>query len=278
MAMLTELPEKLAIEVEEDNVMLVEDVEGSKKIKISELMKVFRPVQERFVKEIVNEAIDRMAESLLDAKFEFSNYTTLQYKMDTWIDNNSGDIQIALFDVQKDKWLTREEIEELFKNDYIIKVYIGRTWEYPVSFKVLSFCEEYEEADIIDQDKDEDDAGYIVIHFDGLTNNQISQIIYEDIEIIVVGDEKKEIRYEFLRSRDRFANAVPWKVPYVGCCPCMGRYHPIQDPEQPPEKEPETEEPEQPTEPETPPEEPETPPGTEGDESGGSEEEGEDEP
>ena len=263
MSMITDLVEKLAPEVEDSNVLIIEDVESAKKITIGELKKVFRPVQERFVKEIINETIDRITERLLEAKWEFTDYITKTYKMNTWIGSASGNIQISLLDTEINKWLTREEIEELLKNQYSIKVYIGSMWEEPVSIRVLSFCEEHEDPESINEWMAADDAGFIKIHLDGLTNNQISQIIYEDIEITMVDNAEENIRYEFIYARDSFANAVPYEAKIPGCCPCCSHKYPMQQPDvsnkEPEQKPAEGEQEESPVEPELPtePEEPE---------------------
>lgn len=278
MAMLTDLQEKLAIELEDDNLMLVEDVEGSKKIKISELKKAMTPVQERFVKEIVNETIDRVVKTLLDAKWQFTEYDTMQYRMNVWISDNSGDVQIVLYDMQEEKCLTREEIEELFKNKHSIRVYIGTMWEEPVSVKVLSFCEEYDDPEGINEFFAEDDAGLIRVHFNGLTNNQISQIYYEDIEMAVQSDDDK-IRYEFTIGRGSFMNSVPYESRVPVCCPCIYRPKPNPDPDadikKPEQESPNEPEPEQPEEPKEEGEEPKPEPTEpeDGDENESGEEE-----
>lgn len=220
MAMLTDLEEKLATEVEDDNLLLIEDAESSKKIKISEFMKVLSPLQERFIKEIINETIDRISSSLLDAKWQFAEYVTKRYKMNTWIGSTSGNIQITLLDTEANKWLTREQIEELLENKHTIQVYIDSLWEEPVSVRVLSFCEEHEQPESVNAWLAADDAGFLKIHLDGLTNNQISQIIYEDIKITMESEEDSNTRYEFLPARDSFLNSVPYEARVPGYCPC----------------------------------------------------------
>lgn len=252
MALISELEEKLASEVEPDNLMAIEDAESTKKIKIKSLMEVFRPVQECFVKEIINDTIDRIIERLADAKWEFVDYVTKKYLMNTWIGSASGNIQIALLDMEQDKWLTRDEIEELFSVSeelYSIRVMIGRIWEEPVSMRILSFCEEHENPEEINAWMAADDAGFLKIHFDGLTNNQISQIIYEDVEI-KMESEDENTRYEFIYSRDSFANSVPYEARVPGCCPCCSN---VQKPK------PEEPKPDVPVTPEPEPEVPDTP-------------------
>lgn len=219
MSMIEELAEKLASEVEDSNLMVIADEESAKKITIGELKKVLRTVDDYFVKSVINETIDRITKALQGAKWEFPNYVTKKYKLNTWIGSASGNIQIALLDMEANKWLTREEIVELLENEYSIEVLIGTLWEKPVSVRVLSFCEEHEEPETVNAWMAADDAGFIKIHFDGLTNNQISRIIYEDIRIIMEGTE--EIKYGFLYSRDSFANSVPYEAKVPGCPCCL---------------------------------------------------------
>lgn len=219
MSMIDELAEKLASEVEDSNLMVIADEESAKKITIGELKQVLRSVDDYFVKAVINETIDRITKALQDAKWEFPNYVTKRYKMNTWIGSASGNIQITLLDMEANKWLTREEIVELFENEHSIKVRIGKLLEEPVSIRVLSFCEEHEEPETINPWLAADDAGFLKIHFDGLTNNQISQIIYEDINITMKDTE--EIKYEFFYSRDSFVNSVSYEARIPGCPCCL---------------------------------------------------------
>lgn len=229
MSMINDLAEKLATEIEDSNLMLIEDEESAKKVKIEELKKAFHSIDDHFVKEVINETIDRITKALQEAKWDLSERIIKKYKMNTWIGSASGNIQIALLDLETNKWLTREEIEELLTNEYAIKVYISSMWEEPVSIRILSFCEEHAEPESINAWMAADDAGFIKIHLDGLTSNQISQIIYEDINIIMTGND--EVGYEFIYGRDSFANAVPYEVKVPEYCPCMAYRNPDEESE-----------------------------------------------
>lgn len=229
MAKISDFVEKTALEVEDTDVLAIEDAEDTKKITVGSLKEVLRPVQEAYIKSIVNETLDRISEALLGAKWELVEATLCSFQLNTWIGSASGNIQVALYDEQAEKWLTREEITELFNRDeetYSIEAHLGPFWEKPVSWDVRSFNEEHEAAEEINEWLYRDDAGFIKMHFDGLTQNQISRIIYEDISIKMDDDRNEEdevvTRYLFRPSRDSFSNAVPWESTVPGC-PCI--YH-----------------------------------------------------
>lgn len=228
LAKISDFVEKTPLEVEDTDLLAIEDLEDTKKITIATLKEILRPIQENFVKQIVNDTIDRISEKILEAKWDILEYITYQYQINTWIGSDSGNIQISLLDLQKMKWLTREELEELFiVTDDIthkIQVMINHTWETPVSMRILSFNEEHEAAADINKWMADDDAGFLKIHFDNLTANEISRIIYEDIKI-EVNTTDEMVKYEFLISRDSFANSVPYTADIPFHCPCCRHDH-----------------------------------------------------
>lgn len=223
MSKIADFIEKTAIEVEDEDIMVIEDLEDTKKITIATLKEIMQPIQGKYIKYIINETLDRVAEKILEAKWDLVDATIFKYKLNTWIGSDSGNIQIALLDMDQNKWLTREELEELFTNSeektYKIQTMINHVWEEPVSMRILSFNEEHEFPEEINQWMYEDDAGFLKIHYDDLTANEISMIIYEDIKIEIESTDEM-VRYEFYVDRDSFVNAVPYTAKVPMYCPC----------------------------------------------------------
>lgn len=229
MSKIKDFPEKTALEVQDTDIMAIEDEEDTKKITIEALKEVFRPLQENLIKSLINETIDNISKALESAKWEIIKPVTYTFIQNTWIGSTSGNIQIALLnDDENDyRWLTREEIITLFDRDpgtYTIEVLVNHTWETPVSWDVKDFNEEHEAAHDINAWMSDDNAGFLKLHFDGLTQNEISQIIYEDIRIRFtdeVNDDGISIKkYTFKPVRDSFANSVPWESEIPFDCPC----------------------------------------------------------
>lgn len=228
MSKIHNFPEKTALEVEDTDLIPIEDEEDTKKITIKELKEVMRSVNDEVIKTLINETLDKIADAILASKWEIRQPIIKSYRMNTWIGSASGNIQIALLDEETNKWLTDEEITVLFDREpetFSIETLINHTYEVPVSWDIRNFNEEHEFAHDINAWMSDDDAGFLKIHFDDLTQNEISQIIYEDIKIHIddeINDEGIVVtKYLFHAARDSFANSVPYESEIPFECPCQ---------------------------------------------------------
>ena len=109
---ISNLTAKTSIEIDENDILVIEDKEGTKKTSV----KAFKEYLlsngiTRSTKMLINEMMDNVINSLIASKYIISELLT--YKMNTTIyDAESGDIYITLKSVNTDKWLTAKDIEK----------------------------------------------------------------------------------------------------------------------------------------------------------------------
>ena len=134
--------------------------------------------------------------------------------INSWIGSTSGNIQIAIKDLDNNKWLTADEIVKLTnpdengiaQNDFIIKVMIAGIYNTAASYTIMDFNTEHSSG--TNTILEASDAGFIKAHFNGLMPNEIAGITYNDIKLEL--PETEEYRYLFNVDPDSFANAVPY--------------------------------------------------------------------
>lgn len=241
-----DMTQKTAIEVENTDLLVIEDEEDTKAITAATLKELIILSSDRHMKELINETIDKIMIGMAAAKYVFSTLIEKKYRLNIWIGSASGNIQIAIMDVETAKWLTSEEINELFwptdengniipvepkydedgnelEPDPIVALMMGGILYSPDDLKVLNFNEEHgKHPEEVNPWLAADDAGFIKAHFDGFTQNEISGILYEDIHMQKSDDYDEETdtrtTYEFITARSSFSNAVHYTVQIPTCC------------------------------------------------------------
>ena len=136
------------------------------------------------------------------------------FMINSWIGSTSGNIQMSIKDIDNDKWLTVDEIITLTnpnedgepQNDFSIKVIVGDVLKNAESYTVKRFTAEHPSG--TNQILEDSDAGFIKAHFEGLTQNEIANIKFDNIKIEL--QETEEYRYIFTTDENSFANAVSY--------------------------------------------------------------------
>lgn len=229
---LQSLKTKTAIEVTDDDLLVIEDREDTKTITVGQFKILMNAFSEVRVKHIFNECIDRMCAAFEQAKFTFPEKRN--YLVNTWIGSTSGNVQIALRDISTNQWLTREELVALIMDergnmqmDFSVKLFAGDVYHEAESYQLLNFVDYHDRS--ANEWLYDSNAGFIKVAFgDDFENNEIAAIRASDIEVtiknrIVSVDEdgtetiepepepepiQKEYEFNFITSKDSFANAV----------------------------------------------------------------------
>lgn len=207
---ITELTAKTSLEVEDTDLLVIEDAEDTKQITVGELKEFLFSSSNGFekkVKQLINETLDKVSESLKDAKYEL--FELKNYAIGAWIGSTSGNIQIVIKDTVEDKWLTMDEILALAPdNDFKVQAYVADVWETAVSYDVKDFNTEHDDPYSVNPTLSDANAGFIKAHFDNFTQNEIAGITIDDIKLVLDGTD--EVHYEFVSDPDTFTNAVPY--------------------------------------------------------------------
>lgn len=212
-----DLTSKTSFEVNENDVLVIEDGEDTKQITVKEFREyLLGSGITKTTKMLINEMMDNVINSLQSSKYIISELLT--YKMSTTITDVDGDIYITLKNVSTDKWLTAEEIgallvpneEGICTKNFVINVLVADAYVRSSSYSI-------HDASDIDEILPEGNIGYIKAHFDGLTQNEVAGITYDDImitteetEITVVLPIEDRHEYEFIGDPDMFNNNVPY--------------------------------------------------------------------
>lgn len=196
---------KTSLEIQDTDILVIQDGEDTKQVTVADLRAyMIASGLDKNTKILINETLDNIAASILASKYVVSELKS--YTIKTWIDSVNGTIQIALKDAM-DKWLTVEDIFTLFatEDEHPIQVLIAEAYLSPEVSSILAFNAEY--PDNIDNELV--DAGFIRLQYNGLTQNEIAGITYDDIKISLA--ETEEFRYEFIGNPDLFENSVPYE-------------------------------------------------------------------
>lgn len=206
---------KTSLEVQDTDIIVIEDGEDTKHITVGDLKEYMLNTSiKKETKLLINETLDNIIKAIESVKYIVSE--SVEFMMATWIGSTSGNIQIALKDVTNDHWLTNEEIFNLLLPDengiatkaFSIKVLVAEVFEDAESYTILDFNTEHENAHEVNAVLSDNNAGFIKAHFEGLTQNEIAGITYDDIAISL--PETEEYRYLFTGDEASFANAVPY--------------------------------------------------------------------
>ena len=215
---ISNLTAKTSLEIDENDVLVIEDKESTKQITVKEFKEyMMNSGITKSTKMLINEMMDNVISSLAASKYIISELLT--YKMNTTIhDAESGNIYITLKSVETDKWLTAEDIrkllvpneEGLYTKNFVINVLVSDVY---VKSSNYSIHDANEESEVIP----EGNIGYIKAHFDGLTQNEIAGITYDDImittedtEVTIVLPIEDTHEYEFVGDPDLFNNNVSY--------------------------------------------------------------------
>lgn len=209
---------KTSLEIQETDVLVIQDGEDTKQVSVKEFKEyLLNQGITRSTKMLINDMLDNVINSLKASKYIISELIT--YKMNTTInDATSGDIYITLKNVGTDKWLSKEDVQQLllpneeglFTKNFVINVLIDEVYVQSSNYSI-------HDANEIDGVVPEGNIGYIKAHFDGLTRNQIASISYDDImittedtDITIVLPVEDKHEYEFIGDPELFNNNVSY--------------------------------------------------------------------
>ena len=211
------LTTKTSLEIEDSDVLVIEDMEDTKQITIKEFKDyLLNNGITKSTKMLINQMMDNVIGSLQASKYIITDLLT--YQMNTTIADINGDVYITLKSVAKDKWLTPEEIvnllipneEEQLTKSFVISVLIDDVYVKCSSYSI-------HDASELDEIVPEGNVGYIKAHFDGLTQNEVAGITYDDIVITVEDTEVTVVlpiedmhEYAFVGDPSLFNNNVSY--------------------------------------------------------------------
>lgn len=212
-----DLNTKTSLEVEDSDVLVIEDGEDTKQITVKELKEyLLGNGITKNTKMLINQMMDRVIDSLQSSKYLIEELLT--YKMNTTITDVDGNVYITLKDTRTDKWLTAEEIvamllpneEGIATKNFAISALVADAYVKSSSYTV-------HDGNEIDEALPEGNIGYIKTRFEGLTQNEVAGITYDDIMVtledtemtITPSIEDKHI-YEFIGDPALFSNNVSY--------------------------------------------------------------------
>lgn len=213
---ISDFQSKTSLEVSDTDLLIIEDGEDTKSISVAELKKVLssNTETEKYVKERINETLDNIAASITASKYVLTELKP--FKLITWIGSTSGNVQIALQDLTTNKFLTMKDIailmefvDEVATNEFKIQLVIANMLKTATRYSVCDFNTEHENAHDVNPALSDANAGFIKAHFDGLTQNEIAGVTYDDIRVSLLDTDK--FRYSFVGNPDSFANAVSYE-------------------------------------------------------------------
>ena len=141
--------------------------------------------------------------------------------MSTVVQNKDGIINIQLKNIDTDKWLTKQDIENLlvpnedgnFTKRFIISISIGS--EYIIKSSSYTIHDSHEMDSIVPEGV----IGYIEANFSDLTQNELAGIIYDDIiittedtDITIVLPIEDQHEYQFIVDEELFQNNVSYTL------------------------------------------------------------------
>lgn len=209
---INDMTAKTSLEIQDTDILIIQDREDTKQVSVADLRDFLNITSDKNTKKLINQTIDNVIASLQATKYIVSELRS--FMINSWIGSTSGNIQIAIKDLDNNKWLTADEIVKLTnpdengiaQNDFIIKVMIAGIYNTAASYTIMDFNTEHSSG--TNTILEASDAGFIKAHFNGLMPNEIASITYNDIKLEL--PETEEYRYLFNGDPDSFANAVPY--------------------------------------------------------------------
>lgn len=215
---ISDLTTKTALEVRDEDLLLIEDEYDTKQITVADFKTCLSELWQKDAKLLINETLENIIASIKASMYVLIREK--QYMLNTWIGSTSGNVQIALKDIENDTWLTQEDIKSLqqpldnedgtvtYRKQFGIQIMVGGVLVDCDSYTILSFNEEHENPEEVNAELAAGNAGFIKAHFENLFQNEIAGIKYNSIFISLEKSDKYE--YVFTPDKGSFANAVPF--------------------------------------------------------------------
>lgn len=212
-----DLTSKTSLEIEDTDVLVIEDGDDTKQISVKEFKEyLLGNGITKNTKMLINQMMDNVINSLQSSKYLIEELLT--YKMNVTISDVDGNVYITLKSVHTNKWLTAEEIgalllpneEGVATKNFVINALVADAYVRCSSYTI-------HDGSDIDEVLPEGNIGYIKARFEGLTQNEVAGITYDDImittedtEITVVLPIEDRHEYEFIGDPELFSNNVPY--------------------------------------------------------------------
>ena len=196
---------KTSLEIEDSDILVIQDGEDTKQVSVGEFKEFLIDSSETSTKKLINQTLDNVIASLTASKYDVSVLKT--YTIGAWIGSTSGNVQIILKDNDTNKWLTEAELNDFVaKKEFNVYLMIKDLLVSATSFGVKDFVTEHPTG--TNSVLEADNAGFIKVHFDNLTQNEIANITCDDV--IIHQKDTEDFRYMFNHDKDSFTNSVPY--------------------------------------------------------------------
>ena len=204
-----DMPSKENLEVQDTDLLVIEDIEDTKKITIKDLKEYLMKDEgiENKVKRYINNAIDNIVTALNESKLKIKE--TITYLLDVDILDDSGDINFKIKNQETDTYLTKEEIGKLTESIYDEE---GNEIKRELKFYIIIDDIIYKSTNYTLNDSIivDDNSTALLVHFDALEckTNDISSITKNSIKVFIIDDENN--KYKFVIYDSMFNNNVPF--------------------------------------------------------------------
>ena len=215
---ISNMTSKTSLEINDTDILIIEDIEGTKQVSIQDLRQYLLDNGiTKSTKILINDMMDNVIESLKACKYMISELVT--HRMNITInDVTSGNIYITLQNVGTGKWLTVQDIQNLlipnedgmYTRKFDVQINIDDVYIKCTSYTI-------HDASEINTIIPKDSMGCLCVHFDGLEQNDIANLSYEDIiitlehtEITFVLPIEDMHEYQFIGDPNMFKNHVPY--------------------------------------------------------------------
>ncbi len=219
-----DMTQKTTLEVQDTDLLIIEDEEDTKAITVSAFKEVMSNYSDGRAKRFINATIDKIIVALQNVKYGLTKLR--QYVVYTRIDSSVGDVFIALKDLSTNKWMTSEEITaamllagETGFSSFKVRMLVADMYEEATSYEMRHFVDLYGEnlQTELDQELCDANAGMVMAHFAGLTQNEIAGITYDDVVVTLPIEEfefeleaEDALQFKFTTDKDLFVNNVPY--------------------------------------------------------------------
>ena len=112
---INDMTAKTSLEIQDTDILVIQDGEDTKQVSVADLRDFLNTTSDKNVKKLINQTIDNIIVSLQSVKYTVSELRS--FMINSWIGSTSGNIQIAIKDLDNNKWLTADEIVKLTNPD-----------------------------------------------------------------------------------------------------------------------------------------------------------------
>ena len=216
---------KTTLEVQDTDLLIIEDEEDTKAITVSSFKEVMANYSDGRAKKFINATLDKIIVALQNVKYGLTKLR--QYITYVRIDSELGDVSVAMKDLTTNQWLTVDEINSVTSligengfASFKVQMLIADMYEEATYYNLRRFVDLYEESisTELDQELYDADAGVIVAHFAGLTQNEIAGVTYDDVVVTLPIEEfefelsaEDALQFKFMTDKDLFVNNVPYR-------------------------------------------------------------------